>query len=166
MATIHITLDTDNELDLNLLRGLAGGTYAEYEVDDDELAEIHQEAQGNDGLLEQDRALEDGDADEPPVSEQAAGRAVSPYGFADPNREPGKPGEGRKRRTKAEMAEDEAYEAQVSGGDAPQEEQAPQPGQPEEEPEQLEEEPEAPQAPQAPQAPPVQQAPTSSPFNF
>lgn len=159
MATIHITLDTDNELDLSLLRGLASGTYAEYEVDDDELAEIHQEAQGNDGLLERDRAPEDGDADEPPVSEQATGRTVSPYGFADPDREPGKPGEGRKRRTKAEMAEDEAYEAAQRNEEPEEPQEAPElEEEPEEEAEQPEEE--------APPAPPVQQAPTSSPFNF
>lgn len=35
---------------------------------------------------------------------------VSPYGFTDPDREPGKPGGGRKRRTKDEMEEDRLYE--------------------------------------------------------
>lgn len=180
MATILINLDTDNKLDLNLLRGLASGAFVEYAVDDrsveyepddDELAEIHQEAQDNDGLLEQDRAPEDCDADEPPVSGQATGRAVSPYGFADPNREPGKPGEGRKRRTKAEMAEDEAYEA-AQRNEEPEEqaeeeaeeqaeEQAPEAPMPA--PAQQEEQPQV--APQPEQAPPVAPA-TSSPFNF
>lgn len=77
-----------------------------------------------------------------PAPSQAAEQRVSPYGFADPDREPGKPGGGRKRRTKAEMAEDEAYEARKA--------------------QQVTEEPQADAEPQAPVAEspfPPQQAP-------
>lgn len=48
------------------------------------------------------------------------GRTVSPYGFANPDREPFKPSPGKKRRSSDEVAEDKAYEERQKGAQAGQ----------------------------------------------
>jgi len=53
-------------------------------------------------------------------SEAPEEQRVSPYGFANPDREPGKPSPGKQRRTSAEVAEDKAYEERQKGAQAGQ----------------------------------------------
>lgn len=191
MARIHIELDTTTPDDLAMLQRMIGDATSgqeprrhrqlvdrvlpsERDEEDDappQEEELPLDAADNDGLTETVEELEAHDADEPsqaPVQgkpEQPEGRTTSPYGFADPNREPGKPRPGKSRRNSDEVAEDEAYFAGQSEGPAP-------------EPQQAAQEPQEPAAVQEPQqAAPVQEepaqapqatapAPGPSPFNF
>lgn len=122
---VSINLDTTEGIsayDRDILLALAGQSQAQLNDEDDayrrgmqaardaqrtDAEEIHEEAQDNDGLTERDIPAEDQDTDEPPIAEQVDddlprhpdGRIV------------GRPSEGKKRRTKAQIEEDEAWEA-------------------------------------------------------
>lgn len=154
---VSINLDTTEGIsayDRDILLALAGQSQAQLNDEDDayrrgmqaardarrtDAEEVYEEAQDNDGLTERDIPAEDQDTDEPPIAEQVDddlprhpdGRIV------------GRPAEGKKRRTKAQIEEDEAWEADrgfvggvVPGADLGATEQAteapaPQPAQPE-----------------------------------
>lgn len=122
---VSINLDTTEGIsayDRDILLALAGQSQAQLNDEDDayrrgmqaardaqrtDAEEIHEEAQDNDGLTERDIPAEDQDTDEPPIAEQVDddlprhpdGRIV------------GRPAGGKKRRTKAQIEEDEAWEA-------------------------------------------------------